>query len=121
MRAMVVEDEPLIAGLLVRLLERRGIDAVVARSRAEALTLLALDSRSYDLAYVDVCLSDGRGLDVLVEMRRRGADIPTILATGQVEDLQAEARVVLRKPFQIAAFDAAVDACAKCAPAEAVP
>jgi two-component system response regulator QseB len=111
MQALVVEDEDFIANLLVRLLARRGISAVVAGTRAEAFALLAAGSDRFALAYVDVGLPDGSGIDVLTELRASGSPVPTILATGRLDDVGADVHAFLRKPFTLVAFDEAVRAC----------
>jgi DNA-binding response OmpR family regulator len=111
MRALVVEDEPYVASLVVRLLARRGIEPALAKSRAEAFVVVAQPDARFDLAYIDLGLPDGSGLDILVEMRRQGREPPAILATGQIGELHVDAHVIVRKPFTLDVFDEAIDLC----------
>jgi DNA-binding response OmpR family regulator len=109
--ALVVEDDPRVASLLVRLLAERGFGATVAQSRSEAFFVLATGAGRFALACVDLALPDGSGLDVLVELRRGGARVPAILATGSIDQPPPHEGVLLRKPFTLEEFSAAVDVC----------
>jgi DNA-binding response OmpR family regulator len=75
---LIVEDEVDLAQTCVRLLHRRGWQAVAVRTRAAGLG--ALQDRPV-LAIVDRQLSDGDGLDVLQAATDAGT--PAIMTSGR--------------------------------------
>jgi CheY-like chemotaxis protein len=102
---LVCDDEDAIRGLLARLLEREGLNAVTAASGAEALELV-------DRERIDVVLSDHRmpgmsGLELQGEIARRHPRLGQrfILMSGDPGDpdiaafAAARGLVVLPKPF----------------------
>jgi DNA-binding response OmpR family regulator len=111
-RALVVEDEPNVAHLVTRLLLRHGLATTLARSRAEAFAILASANETFAIVYVDLGLADGSGQDVVNEIRRNGGGPPILVSTGALEHVRVPgATVLLRKPFQLTAFEEAVDKC----------
>src|SRR5579875_1242208 len=64
---LVVDDEPSLRTLLVRLLERRGCEAVEAASAAAALERHR--ERSFDAVVSDYALGGPTGLDLLLRTR----------------------------------------------------
>jgi DNA-binding NtrC family response regulator len=108
---LVVEDAFNVGDFVVRLLARRGYGATLVRSRAEAFVALAREPRRFALAFVDIGLPDGSGLDVVAEARRSSPGMPVILTTGCLGAVDAPLRsVVLAKPFTVEAFAEAIDA-----------
>jgi two-component system OmpR family response regulator len=73
LRALVVEDEPNLADVLVRMLQFEGWDSQLARDGASAVTI----GRAFvpDVVVLDVMLPDISGLEVL---RRLRADNPKV-------------------------------------------
>ena len=69
LRALVVEDEPNLADVLVRMLALDGWVAAQAHTGAAALTL-ARDFKP-DVAVLDIMLPDVNGLDVLRGLREQ--------------------------------------------------
>ncbi len=57
-----------------------GLQAVVAGSVAEAL--LAFDGRAYDIAFIDLALPDGSGIDLAAELKKRQPQLMIVLMTG---------------------------------------
>jgi PAS domain S-box-containing protein len=80
-KILVVEDDPGVAKLQRRELERRGFAVVSASSADEALAFLAKES--VDLAVLDYNLAGGcSGLDLHSRMRNLGYQVPVIMVTG---------------------------------------
>lgn len=118
-QALVVEDEPRIASLCVRLLARMGMTTEVVGTAAAARAALARPDAAFAFAYVDVGLPDGSGLAVAEEARRARPTMPIVVATGALEEVKTSAGVVLYKPFTLDAFQSAVtDALRAVAPTE---
>ena len=99
---LVVDDEPHIGLLLRPEFESRGFRVSLARSLADARTVL----RDVDVLLLDLHLPDGSGLDFLRELRRHAGtrDLPVLVLTGEGDDqLLEETRsldaALLTKPF----------------------
>ncbi len=100
---LLLEDEPIIARNICRLLVRDGHAVTHAACAAEAQVKLA--GQSFDLVLADINLGDGDGIDVLSAHADRLAVVPIIMMTGQdsiQNRLRAEGLSVsafLAKPF----------------------
>ncbi|QDF95725.1 response regulator [Azoarcus sp. DD4] len=65
LRVFLVEDSPLLRGLLSDILAELGGIAVIGSAADEAAALQALEARDADLAIVDLQLASGSGIGVL--------------------------------------------------------
>ena len=79
-RVLIVEDDPGIATLEKRQLERSGYDVVVAASPDEALQ--AVRGGPVNLALLDLRLDGASGLDLYERFKAEGHNIPAILVTA---------------------------------------
>jgi DNA-binding response OmpR family regulator len=111
---LVVDDEPTIAEIVSRYLERAGYDTRVAGDGPQALRLAA--EQRPDLVVLDIMLPGLDGLEVM-ERLREGADrIAVILLTAKGEEsdrvigLRRGADDYVVKPFSPAELVARVDA-----------
>uniref|UniRef100_A0A831XHY3 Response regulator n=1 Tax=Thermus islandicus TaxID=540988 RepID=A0A831XHY3_9DEIN len=105
-RILVVEDEPLVAHLVRRLLERAGHRVDWAPSAQAALARL---EEAYDLVICDLILPGVSGLEVIRRVRALGATpvlalSASVSAKSQEEALEAGAQAFLGKPFEGQAF-----------------
>jgi len=89
---LVLEDDPATRAFLADNLTADGYELLVADTAADALHLL--NSRSPDLAIVDVGLPDGSGLDVVQRVRdadgvgsRIDPGLPLIVVSGRASEL----------------------------------
>jgi CheY-like chemotaxis protein len=80
-RALLVEDEALVAMVAEELLAALGFEVASARNAAEALSLLA-DGEPPVVALVDVGLPGVRGDQFTLQLRQDLPAMPVILATG---------------------------------------
>ena len=84
---------------------------------ATARDLLAV--ASYDLVLLDLGLPDGRGIDLLRELRRKGEAVPVVILSAQdqiasrIEALNDGADDYLTKPFDLAELSARIAAVAR--------
>lgn len=109
-RILVVEDEPLISGLMVEVLQADGHAVDVAASGIEALA--RLEERSYDLIVSDLRMPGLDGPGLYRELgRRRPNLLPRIMfVTGSALDpanqrfLEANKVPWLAKPFALVDF-----------------
>jgi DNA-binding response OmpR family regulator len=108
MRALVIEDEPLISMLIRENLAELGYDATVVDTEQAAIA--AARDRRPDLITADVVLREGSGVEAV---RRICADgrIPTVMIVGWFHGEGFEAvphASVMRKPFLTSTLYAAV-------------
>ena len=111
-RILVVEDEPMISGLMREVLQGEGHTVDVAASGIEALG--RLEQRSYDLIVSDLRMPGLDGPGLYRELRRRRPDLlPRIMfVTGSALDpvnrrfLEDNRVPWLAKPFSLVEFQA---------------
>jgi DNA-binding response OmpR family regulator len=104
-RALVVEDEHLLAAHMVDALGRIGLEVGgVASNRAEALALL--EQSGFDIAFIDLFLGcESHGIDLARAASARA--VAVVLVTGQLSHAISDALATLRsaalltKPFSI--------------------
>ncbi|MAD78723.1 MAG: hypothetical protein CMJ51_05050 [Planctomycetaceae bacterium] len=98
---LVVEDNPVIRDVLVRVLEGMG-SSVIARNDAIGVEKTMAEATSIDLLVFDIDLPEKTGLECLRELRERGDLTPCLLITGGLSDPpRIERSAFLRKPFRI--------------------
>jgi CheY-like chemotaxis protein len=112
-KALLVEDEVLVAALAVDALEELGYQIVEAATAKAALKLAHAGIDTFAVAIIDVGLPDGRGDALALELRGLRADLPIIIATGYGESaldgrLRDQQMIVLGKPYDIAQLHAAI-------------
>ena len=114
MRALLVEDDPSIAGFVSQGLREAGFAVDHASDGESGLT--AVTGQAYDVAIVDVMLPRRDGLSLIDEMRRRGAMTPVLILSAKrsvddrVRGLQTGGDDYLTKPFAFAELLARVQA-----------
>ena len=105
MRLLIVEDDPVLSDGLSVGLRLQGFTADAVATLADARAALA--SGGFGGVVLDIMLPDGSGLDLLAELRSRGARLPVLLlsARDQVRDrvsgLDGGADDYLGKPFDL--------------------
>ncbi|TCK08789.1 response regulator transcription factor [Marinobacterium mangrovicola] len=110
MRLLVVEDDIILGESLTQRLRRSGQGVDLARSGAEAVSLIKL--QPYDLVLLDLNLPDTSGEAVLNSLRRQNDTTPVLVLTArdQIEDriqlLDAGADDYLTKPFDFGELEA---------------
>lgn len=100
-RVLVVDDDHALREMVSTALELKGAIVTACRSSAEAL---ATHDR-FDIALIDMMLSDGRGDELLANLRRRGKVEAAMLVTGMVNRPRmvpgGEPDDWIRKPFEL--------------------
>lgn len=77
---LIIEDEPIIAAFLFEMLLDTGMTADIADNVADALQLV--ETRSFDLLFVDLGLPDRSGLEVIDIVQRSNPLLPIVVSTG---------------------------------------
>ncbi|MEO8684744.1 MAG: response regulator transcription factor [Devosia sp.] len=117
MRVLLIEDDHVL-GAAIRdhiASDGHGVDWMQRLDDAR----LALATVSYELVLLDLNLPDGRGLDLLRELRAARNPVPVIITTAQdqvavrIEGLNSGADDYLIKPFDLSEMSARVAAVAR--------
>ena len=117
MRVLLVEDEPHIGSAVQEHVRAAGhaVDWVQLLGDADD----AVRSVPYDALLLDLHLPDGRGLDFLKKLRRRGAELAVVILTARdqisdrIDGLKAGADDYLVKPFDLDELNARLEAVAR--------
>lgn len=101
LRALLVEDEPLVALMVEDMLEELGIE--VARSVTNLADALAAAETDIDFALLDINLKGERSFPAAEVLRRRGKPFFFVTGYGAPGTYGTDFEViVLQKPFTIA-------------------
>lgn len=117
MRILLIEDDYVLGEAMRDQVsaDGHGVDWMQRLDDARA----ALATVDYGLILLDLNLPDGRGLDLLKELRRQGNPVPVIITTAQdqiairIDGLNAGADDYLVKPFDLNEMSARVSAVAR--------
>jgi PAS domain S-box-containing protein len=109
-RILVVDDEPLICDLAIRILESLGYSVTGSTRSSEALQIFLDRPDTFDLVMTDHTMPGITGLELVREMRTVAPDVPVIVMSGRKGDDLDQARDVtfLAKPFSVAEIGGAV-------------
>jgi CheY-like chemotaxis protein len=77
---LVIEDDVQFREMLVQMLRLDGHEVAIAVDGSEALTLL--QSVKPDLIITDILMPNLDGIEIIMDLSRRGADIPIIAMSG---------------------------------------
>ncbi len=105
---LCVDDEPVLLGLVRRLLEKMNLTVTTASGPVEALGLF--DAGQFDLVITDIRMPQVDGHAFLAQVRERDPEVPVIVATGHasldnaIRALRDGASGMLIKPFTAAEF-----------------
>jgi CheY-like chemotaxis protein len=104
-RVLVVDDDPMMMEVLVRILKRENFELITALSGREALQKLDADSTPIDLLITDYAMPEMKGRELAERARQRYPDLRVLYQTG-FSDMLFENRAeleensaFLEKPF----------------------
>ncbi len=103
-KILIVDDEPMMRNLLLKILESEGYKITLAASALEALD--RLDEDKFDLMLSDVKMPGMNGFELLEEVKKKWNDMAVIVMTGYgdaftiKEALLKGAYEYLSKPFK---------------------
>lgn len=114
MRVLVVEDDPIIADGLIRIL-RRSCHVVTHEDNGRRADHI-LTAQQFDLVILDMGLPDMDGGEILRRLRQRGGKVPVLILTARdkvedrVQGLDCGADDYLAKPFDLLELEARIRA-----------
>jgi len=100
---LVVEDEPAVLQLVVRMLRRNGYSVIAAATAAQALTLAA--EHDFDMLLTDVVMPEMSGLELAERISQLRPAASVLFMSGYSPDLFGDKRGIaegirlLQKPF----------------------
>lgn len=86
---LIVEDDLLNRELLEVFLKRKDLDYLLALDGLEALDIFQKHPE-IDLVLLDIKLPNMNGVDVLIEMKKRRPNVPVIVQTAYVFDVDRD-------------------------------
>lgn len=125
MRVLLVEDDHVLGAAIRDHIAANGYGVDWMRRIDDAK--LALSSTDYELVLLDLNLPDGRGMDLLREIRAARKAVPVIITTAldqvavRIEGLNSGADDYLIKPFDLSEMSARIAAVARRYSAEPFP
>jgi len=114
MRVLLVEDDPIVADSLIRILTRSNY--VVTHEANGRLADHLLSVQQYELVILDMGLPDMDGTEILRRLRHRGVKVPVLILTARdkveerVQGLDFGADDYLAKPFDLLELEARIRA-----------
>ncbi len=114
MRVLLVEDDPILADGLIRILQKSKYVVTHEPNGRSADRLLAV--QQYELVILDMGLPDMDGAEILRQLRRRGNQVPVLILTARdkvadrVQGLDYGADDYMAKPFDLPELEARVRA-----------
>lgn len=89
LQVLIVEDSENDALLMIRELRRGGYEPIYERVETRAAMQSALDKTKWDVILCDYNLPHFSGPEALAFVKERGLDIPFIIVTGTIGDVEA--------------------------------
>lgn len=89
LRALIVEDQPADAELLLRALREAGFEVQSDVVQNEEQFLDKIHSNTYDVVFADYTLPGWNGMESVELLRRENFDVPVILVTGSLGEIRA--------------------------------
>jgi CheY-like chemotaxis protein len=105
---LVVDDDPKVLNVLVRLLQTRGHEVESADSGREALA--AAQRRPPDVVITDLGMPDMNGRQLAASLRNLYPSLPVILVTGDTDTGEEDDTIdaIINKPFKIKDLDSKI-------------
>lgn len=114
-RALVVDDDPGIRGLLARLLRLEHYEAETAADGAEAIR--KMDAGDYSVVILDLMMPRVNGHEVIAHLKGEHPEmLPRIIVLSAAPTAEVRSEpvfAVVSKPFELSTFLRLIDDCAR--------
>jgi PAS domain S-box-containing protein len=111
-RILIVDDHDEVRDVIAAHLDALGYQTVQASSGRTALAIIGDNGAAFDLLIADYAMPEMSGIELTRAVRAHCPDLPAIVVTGYVDitgfDSEAEAAILLQKPFKMAQLGATV-------------
>ena len=113
MNILIVDDEPEVAEVLAKSLNRQGHRTTVVHSGADALK--AVGTAAPDAMFLDISMPGMNGLDVLSQLRRTKPSLAVVVITGhgtpdEIDEVKRLGAVdVIPKPAALTHYHQAIE------------
>ena len=113
-KVAVIEDDELIAGMVILNLEKEGCSVAGFRDAESFISLMR--SGNFDLVVLDIMLPGMDGTELLKKMRQNNINVPVLMMTAKADlqtkiaSLNTGADDYIQKPFSMEEFIARVKA-----------
>ena len=94
-RILIVDDEPLIRSGLSKAL--RGV-AVIETADCGAQAIARVNTRFYDVCFLDVVLPDVSGIEVMRQIQKKSPDTKIVVMTAYADETTRE--IILREAYR---------------------
>jgi CheY-like chemotaxis protein len=107
---LLVEDEPMVRGLAVQILQACGYRVLEAQDAKEALTLFSQHGAEVDLLLTDFAMPGMNGRELAEQLRAQRPGLPVLLMSGYTDDalvhhgVNDSSLAFLNKPFTSASL-----------------
>lgn len=86
-RALVIDDDPMVRKIMVRMLQRIGYEVEAEESGADGIECLRESDGRFHVVIVDMEMPGQNGLEVGKIIRERWSHLPLVLSSGYSQDL----------------------------------
>jgi len=113
MNILIVDDEPEVAEVLAKSLNRQGHRTTVVHSGADALK--AVNGAAPDAMFLDISMPGMNGLDVLSQLRKTKPSLAVVVITGhatpdEIDEVKRLGAVdVIPKPAALTHYHQAIE------------
>jgi YesN/AraC family two-component response regulator len=106
---LIVDDDDLVRGTLIGIVEAKGLRVLAAKSAVEAMRIIAREQ--VDVLFTDIVMPDQTGIELAREAKKLRPDIQVMFTTGYFSRAKAasELGTLLFKPMRAHEIEAELD------------
>jgi DNA-binding response OmpR family regulator len=113
LKLLIIDDNQELLAALYQFLSNKKYDVVSASDGLDGLKLLEAEEQGFDLIITDLVMANISGLAIISIVKKKSPGTPVIAITGWGEHpemlaLEAQADLVLEKPFELDELDDAI-------------
>ena len=113
LKLLVIDDNRELLAAIYQFLSNKKYDVVSASDGLDGLKLLEAEEQRFDLVITDIVMPNISGLAIISIVKKKFPGTPVIAITGWGEHpemlaLEAQADLVLEKPFELDELDDAI-------------
>jgi DNA-binding response OmpR family regulator len=113
LKLLIIDDNRELLAAIYQFLSNKKYDVVSASDGLDGLKLLEAEEQRFDLVITDIVMPNISGLAIISIVKKKFPGTPVIAITGWGEHpemlaLEAQADLVLEKPFELDELDDAI-------------